>query len=125
MAEKSIRDWVPMVGWPVYDLRRRKFGVCVRQMFGISEAHIEGDSKPRIIKEEDIDFEYPKFYINDGVRWISIHSQKGRIYYVQHVHYHVPKDIWQYTIALEGMEGFDKFVVTQDELEIVEPYSPK
>lgn len=116
------RDYLPEIGWPVYDLRRRRFGICIGGTIIDNEeyakVHIEGDRYPVTISPEMPEYEYPAFYINDQVTW---KGEDG--YYIKHVHYHVPKNVWQYTIAKEGIAGFDRFVVEGgNDLELVKRY---
>lgn len=113
---EPVRDFLPKVGYPVYDLRRRKFGICIYKDEDQCLAHIEGDQKPRFITQDNPDYEYPKFYMDDEVQY---QNEEG--YFIKHAHYHVPKDVWEYTIAKLGMEGFDRITVTQDELIMVNP----
>lgn len=125
MSIRSDRDYLPQVGWPVFDLRRRKFGICIEHILtekGIAASvHIEGDRYPITITPELIEYEYPKFYNNDEVEW---NGEPG--YYIKHVHYHVPRDIWQYTISKQGMEGFDRFVVEgEKELKLLRRFISK
>lgn len=123
------RDYLPRTGFPVYDLRRRKFGICVSGIHdkGTALAHIEGDTLPVSVAPHMNEYQYPKFYNNDEVKYTIVKdgtsiSEEG--YYVKHVHYHVPKNIWQYTISKQGIEGFDRIVVEgEDPLEIITPYT--
>lgn len=121
--DRYNRTHLPEIGWPVFDLKRRKFGICVGRGLWQGKdnamAHIEGDRFPSNIFPGDIAYQFPKFYINDEVAWthqvegdgrdIPPHMTKDLGYYIKHVHYHVPRDVWQYTIAKQGMDGFNRF----------------
>jgi hypothetical protein len=130
----------PEIGWPVFDLKRRKFGICIGAGLWhgkeVSIVHIEGDRFPSHIVPEDVKYEYPKFYNNDEVAWthqvegdgmdLPPRMTKDLGYYIKHVHYHVPRDVWQYTIARQGMEGFDRILVEDESsLELITRFVPK
>lgn len=119
------RDYLPELGWPVYDLRRRKFGICIGRYGEMAMVHVEGDVKPRLITSNEEEYEYPKYYVNDAVTWF-LSMQESAVYYIKHVHLHVPKGVWQYTIAQQGIDGFDRFTVDGDNgLDLVERHIPK
>ena len=112
----SKRDYLPEVGYPVYDLRRRKFGICIQsdadnEYMPRVLVHIEGDLNPRWITSNEKEYEYPKFYISDAVQWLRMGPSRERTFYVKHVHLHVPRGIWIYTIAEAGINGFERYDV--------------
>lgn len=128
------RYFLPQIGWPVYDLRRRKFGICIDLLDNEAIVHVEGDRYPVKVKANQQEYEYPKFYINDEVSWKKLteagdgtpYMTQDAGYFVKHVHYHVPKDKWQYTIGKQGIEGFDRFVVEgEHNLTLTKAFVPK
>lgn len=126
----SARYHLPEIGWPVYDLRRRKFGICIDTIGTKAVVHVEGDLNPVTVSPEMKEYEYPEFYMNDEVTWMEAipdwpYVKKDPGYFIKHVHYHVPKDEWQYTIAKQGVEGFDRFTVTGKELDLITRFIPK
>lgn len=110
-----MRKHLPEIGWPVYDLRRRKFGICIDVNAEMALVHVEGDRFPRWITANENEYEYPMFYINDSVICRGM-DEDPEPFYIKHVHYHVPNDTWQYTIARQGMKGFDRYVVEDERL---------
>jgi hypothetical protein len=108
----TTREYLPCIGWPVYDLRRRKFGICIDVMpaTGAFLVHVEGDRFPRYGTPDDVEYEYPKFYNDDALKW-SGENDPNAIFYVKHVHLHVPDSVWEYTIAQSGIKGFDRLTI--------------
>lgn len=122
----TTRTYLPEIGYPVYDLRRRKFGICINtdenEFVNKALVHIEGDRYPRWITADDVTYEYPKYYMNDALRLLE---KPSNVFYVKHVHLHVPRNIWQYTIAQQGIDGFDRFTIEgETQLELIERYVP-
>jgi len=121
----KIRAFLPEIGFPIYDLRRRKFGICIQsdadnEYMPRVLVHIEGDLNPRWITSNEKEYEYPKFYINDAVQWLRRGPSRERTFYVKHVHLHVPDNLWEYTISEQGISGFERYTIRGDyELELV------
>jgi hypothetical protein len=132
--KRHDRYSLPEIGWPVYDLRRRKFGICIDHEGMQAIVHVEGDYYPVRVNLEMPEYEWPEFYINDEVSWTHMvpeglenppYMTEELGYFIKHAHYHVPKDVWEYTISKLGIKGFDRFVVTGKELKLIKRFEPK